>query len=424
MRRVGLREVLVFALEDFREVAEGDFALAHGLDDGLSDFDVAVSVARAAVVDARRTVILPEPEVDFDDVLDVDEVAALLAVFYRHAVDVAPAAEEMGLARLVNLVVELIENRSHLALVMFLRAVDVEVLEADNLAVSFGHDLTDVAVEGEFRESVWIQCILALVALAEAVFAAAVRRSGRSVHERDAVLQAEMQQRLRIFVVRAHHEVDIVLHRVGAGTFMEDGVDVRAIEVIVLDGLKEIILVLVVDELQAAQVLVVRAVLEVIDNEDIRAATAVKFLDDVAADKTGTTRYDNHEKFLPVYVRVFELALFFAFPFEHLHELFAADGVRAEFGDDDARGEVGHVGTVSGAHAARKAHGEDGDDRIAGTGDIEDFLCLGRDMDNLVIADEGQALFRARDDDIANLEFAHNVVRGLLDGLVLVADGL
>ena len=294
MRRVGLGVVLVLALEDFREVAVGDLAFAHGLDDGLRYFVVAVGVAGAAVVDAGRAVVLPEPEVDAHDVLDVDEVATLLAVFDGLAGNLAPAAEQVCLARLVDLVVELVEDGGHLALVVLLRAVDVEVLEADDLAVGLWHDLAHVAVEGELREGVRIQGVLALVTLAEAVLAAAVRRSGRGVHEGDAVLQAEVQQGLRVLVVRAHHEVDVVLHRVGAGALVEDGVDVRAVEVVILDALKEVVLVLVVDELQAAEVLVVLAVLEVVDDQDVRAAAAVEFFDDVAADETGTTCYDNH----------------------------------------------------------------------------------------------------------------------------------
>lgn len=294
MRRVGLGEVLVLALEDFREVAVGDLALAHGLDDGLRYFVVAVGVAGAAVVDAGRAVVLPEPEVDAHDVLDVDEVAALLAVFDGLAGNLAPAAEQVCLARLVDLVVELVEDGGHLALVVLLRAVDVEVLEADDLAVGLWHDLAHVTVEGELREGVRIQGVLTRVALAEAVLAAAVRRGGRGVHEGDAVLQAEVQQGLRVLVVRAHHEVDVVLHRVGAGALVEDCVDVRAVEVVVLDALKEVVLVLVVNELQAAEVLVVLAVLEVVDDQDVRAAAAVEFFDDVAADETGTTCYDNH----------------------------------------------------------------------------------------------------------------------------------
>ena len=75
---------------------------------------------------------------------------------------------------------------------------------------------------------------------------------------------------------------------------MEDGFDVRAVEVVILDALKEVVLVLVVDELQAAEVLVVLTILEVVDDQDVRAAAAVEFFDDVAADETGTTCYDNH----------------------------------------------------------------------------------------------------------------------------------
>ena len=296
--RVGLGEVLVLALEDLGEVAVGNLALAHGLDDGLGYFVVAVGMAGAAVVDAGRAVVLPEPEVDAHDVLDVDEVAALLAVLDGLAGDLAPAAEQACLARLVDLIVELVEDGGHLALVVLLRAVDVEVLEADDLAVGLRHDLAHVAVEGELREGVRIQGVLALVALAETVLAAAVRRSGRGVHERDAVLQAEVQQGLGVLVVRAHHEVDVVLHRVGAGALVEDGVDVRAVEVVILDALKEVVLVLVVDELQAAEVLVVLAILEVVDDQDVRATAAVEFFDDIAADETGTTCYDNHVEFL------------------------------------------------------------------------------------------------------------------------------
>lgn len=292
--RVGFREVLVFALEDFREVTVGDFTFAHGLDDGLSYFLVAVRMAGAAVVDAGRAVVFPEPEIDADDVFDVDEVAALLAVLDRFAGDLAPAAEQVCLARLVDLVVELIEDGGHLALVMLLRAVNVEVLEADDLAVCFRHDLAHIAVEGELREGIRIQGILTCIAFAEAMLAGAVRRSRAGIEERDAMLQAEVQQGFGVLVVHAHHEVDVVFHGIGAGAFMEDRVDIRAVEVVILDGLKEVILVLVVNELQAAQVLVVLSILEVVDDQDVRTATTVEFLDDVAADETGTTRYNNH----------------------------------------------------------------------------------------------------------------------------------
>ena len=75
---------------------------------------------------------------------------------------------------------------------------------------------------------------------------------------------------------------------------MEDSIDIGAVEIVIFDGLEKIILVLVVDELQATQVLVIIAVLQVIYNQDVGTAPAVQFLHDIAADKAGTAGYDNH----------------------------------------------------------------------------------------------------------------------------------
>ena len=67
--------------------------------------------------------------------------------------------------------------------------------------------------------------------------ACAVRRGRRSVEERHAVQQAEVQQRLRVFVVYLHHVVDVVLHRIGAGAFVKYGIDVTAAEFVIFDAL-------------------------------------------------------------------------------------------------------------------------------------------------------------------------------------------
>ena len=56
---------------------------------------------------------------------------------------------------------------------VFLRAVDVEIFEADDLTLGFRHDLTDVTVEGELGEGVGIQRVFAFVTFAEAMFTAA-----------------------------------------------------------------------------------------------------------------------------------------------------------------------------------------------------------------------------------------------------------
>lgn len=299
VREIGFGEILVFPFQDFREINVLDLAFAHGFDDGIRHFIVALRMAWPAVVDAGGAFVLPEPEVHFDDVFDVDEVAALLAVSYRFSLNVAPAAEKAGFAGGMDLVIELVVNGCHLAFVVFLRAVDVEVFEADDLALGFRHDLTDVAVEGELGESVGIQRVFAFVAFAEAVFTAAVGGGGGGVHHGDAVTQAEVQKRLGVFVVRAHHVVHVVDHGVGAGALMENNVDVSAVEAVALNGFEKIVLVLVVEEFESTKVFVVEAVFQVVDDQDVAASLTVQCFDNVAADESGTTCDNNHMRVPP-----------------------------------------------------------------------------------------------------------------------------
>ena len=100
--------------------------------------------ARAAVVDAALAAVLEEMEVDAHDIPDVDKVTPLLAV--RQPVR---PTEETRLARLHDLMVELVENGCHLPLVMLLRPVDVEVFQPDDGAARLGNHLPYIAVERE-----------------------------------------------------------------------------------------------------------------------------------------------------------------------------------------------------------------------------------------------------------------------------------
>ena len=292
--RVGLGEVLVLALEDFGEFAVGDFALAQGTDYGLSHFVIGMGMTCAAVVDTALPLVLPEPEVHIHHIFDIDKVAALLAVLNGCPGNLAPALKQPCLAGFIDLIVQLIEDGGHLALMMFLWAVNIEVFQPHNLALRLGHHLTHISVKGQFGKSIGIQGILTLVPLTETVPAAAVSGRRRSIQEGNAVLQAEMQQGFGILIVDTHHVVYIVFHRVGAGPFMEYRINVRAVKIIVFNALQKIVLVLVVNEFQAAQVLVVLPVLQVIYHQYIRPPTAIEFLHQIAADKSGTASYNNH----------------------------------------------------------------------------------------------------------------------------------
>ena len=120
--------------------------------------------AGAAVVDPARSLFPPEPKVHLHHVLDVDEIPPLLA---RAVLSIA--AEEMRFAGFLNLIVELIEDRRHLPLVLFLRTIDVEVAKPHHLTARLGKDLADVAVKRQLRKRVGIEGVLTFVPFAKAV---------------------------------------------------------------------------------------------------------------------------------------------------------------------------------------------------------------------------------------------------------------
>ena len=75
---------------------------------------------------------------------------------------------------------------------------------------------------------------------------------------------------------------------------MENDVNPGA-ERVILQLFEEIVFVPVILKLQPAQIFIIRAVFEIIDNQNIRAPAAIEFFHDVAADETGPTRYDKHK---------------------------------------------------------------------------------------------------------------------------------
>ena len=68
------------------------------------------------------------------------------------------------------------------------------------------------------------------------------------------MLHAEMKYSLGILVVGLHHIVYIILHGIGAGTLMEHYIHINTIKFLILNGSKEVILVHIIDELQATKI--------------------------------------------------------------------------------------------------------------------------------------------------------------------------
>src|SRR5690606_15533744 len=156
-RQVAAREALVLALERIGEIDVLDQAGRHharqverrlaaqlpqGGDHGARDVVERLRPAGAAVEDAAHRRVVEAVQVDRDDVVHMDEVARLFA----RAVAVM-GAEQPDAAVGDELVVVVERHRRHPALVRLARAVDIEIAQADHLALraleAAPHDLVE-----------------------------------------------------------------------------------------------------------------------------------------------------------------------------------------------------------------------------------------------------------------------------------------
>lgn len=106
----------------------------------------------ADVEDAAARPTLGQGQVHANDVVHKNKIATLLSVAVS-----AGALEQARASTGLQLAVELIHHRGHLALVGFARAVDVEVSQTGDGACRFRGDDAHVTVEGEFGKAVEIE---------------------------------------------------------------------------------------------------------------------------------------------------------------------------------------------------------------------------------------------------------------------------
>ena len=108
---------------------------------------------------------------------------------------------------------------------VFLRAVNIKITQANQLAVHFVKITAGVVIKKQFGKRINIQRFLAFRLFAEAVRAAAVGGSGRSVNHLDFSVHGKMHQVFGVFKVVLHHVLAVVFHRVAACALVENNVN-------------------------------------------------------------------------------------------------------------------------------------------------------------------------------------------------------
>src|SRR5687768_13621814 len=227
--------------------------------------------------------MLEEEQVDVDHVVDIDEVAPLLAVAVA-----ARADEQPHPARCQELLVGVERDRRHAPLVRLVGTVDVEIAQADDLGGAAGERAPHQLVEQELGVAVDVERPLAAALLAE-IGPRAVDRGRRGVHQRHLLLLAPVEHELGVAVVVLHHVAAVGLHGVRAGALVQHRLD-RAAEA--FQPLQELALVQVVGDLEPREVAHLVRMLQVVHRHDVAYAGGVQPLDDLRADEARGSR--NH----------------------------------------------------------------------------------------------------------------------------------
>ena len=299
LREVGLGVGLVLALERLGEGDVLDFACGNGffeaesgltlgfakrIDHGKRHVVEGLGAARTAVVDAGDGLV-EEVHEHVHDVVDVDEVAQLGAVVVAEA-----TFEELHFTRATVLEVLVVGDARHAAFVLLVRAVHVEVAQADDGTAQVVHFAAQDLVEEVLRVAVDVE--RSFVADVFDEFGVRAVRGGRGgVDEGNVELLRPTEEVERVAVVVLHHVDAVLLHRVGAGPLMEDRFGLRCGSG--ANARDEIPLVEVVRNAALGEIEELFALLEVVDGDHVGDAPSVEGENIVAADEAGCAGHNN-----------------------------------------------------------------------------------------------------------------------------------
>ena len=88
---------------------------------------------------------------------------------------------------------------------IFLRAIDVEVAQSQNLNFCFRQNTPYIIIEGKFGKSVNVQWVFRFGFLCKSIITISINCCAGGIKEVDLVLKAMIQQDFGIFIVIGHH---------------------------------------------------------------------------------------------------------------------------------------------------------------------------------------------------------------------------
>src|SRR5690606_28168546 len=228
-----------------------------------------------------------EMQIDVHHVVDMNEVAHLSAVIVT-----VPAAEQAHVAVLYELI-EVVEGyRRHATFVLFLRPIHVEVTQTDHRRSQVAHATPQHLIEQVLGIAIDIEWRF-IGRVFHVDGARAVHRGGRSVHEGNAPLLAQLEELERDPIVVVEHVVPIALGRVRTGALVQHDLHVGNIPL--SNPQSEIVLVLVVGNFAAHQVAKLVALGKVVDHQDVGITATIQATDQIAADESGAAGNHDHE---------------------------------------------------------------------------------------------------------------------------------
>ena len=262
---------------------------AQGVDHGAGHVVKGLGAARAEVEDAAFLGVVEVPQVDRHHVVHKHKVAHL-----RASCVAAVFTKQLNPALGPKLVELVVSHAGHAALVLLVRAVDVEIPKTHHLrarvlqlgAKLAAHHLVKqqfgvaVDIERRFKSRVFFEG-----------GRAAIGGCRRRVQKPRALRLRGVEELLGRLEVVLHHVLAVKFHGVAASAFVEDGFHMAV--ALGSKGAVKSVGVYIVGNFEAGQVAKLVALGELVHRNDVVNATGVEPGNDLAANKAGSAGNHN-----------------------------------------------------------------------------------------------------------------------------------